>query len=61
MSGALRCAALVIDTEEIRTASGRPRQLAEAMRGSYARLEDLDGGAVVRLAGGLTRETEGHG
>lgn len=48
-AAALRCAALVIDTEDARRATGRPRHLAEAMRGQYARLDDLDPSRVLTI------------
>lgn len=46
---ALACAALVLDTEDPRTATGRPRELAEALRGNYARLTDLDPSQVLTI------------
>ncbi|MGH9163432.1 MAG: AAA family ATPase [Vicinamibacteraceae bacterium] len=49
---ALGCAALVIDTEDARTATGRPRELAEALRGNYARLTDLNPSQVLTIVGG---------
>ncbi len=48
-ASALGCLALVVDTEDDRHPTGRPRQLAEAMRGSYARLADLDQPGVLRV------------
>lgn len=48
-AGALRSAALVIDTEDPRTATGRPRELADALRGTYARLTDLDPSRVLTI------------
>jgi magnesium chelatase subunit D len=49
---ALRCAALVIDTEDQRTATGRPRALAEALRGTYAHLAELDPSQVLTIVRG---------
>ncbi len=46
---ALRCPALVIDTEDDRHATGRPTQLARAMRGAHIRLADLDQAAAIRV------------
>lgn len=51
-AGALRCPALIVDTEDARTASGRPRVLAQAMGASYARLDALDASEVITLARG---------
>jgi magnesium chelatase subunit D len=48
-AGALRCPGLVIDTEDERQATGRPKQLAEAMQGMCARLSDLDQAGVLRI------------
>jgi len=49
---ALSCAALVIDTEDARTATGRPRELANAMQGMYARLTELDPSQVLTILRG---------
>lgn len=49
---ALSCAALVIDTEEARSATGRPRELANVMRGGYARLSELDPSQVLTIVRG---------
>jgi magnesium chelatase subunit D len=46
---AIRCPALVIDSEHDSEATGRPRELAEAMRGTHVRLADLDDTLVVHL------------
>jgi len=46
---ALRCAALVIDTEDERSATGRPRELATALRARYARLAELDPAQVLTI------------
>jgi magnesium chelatase subunit D len=51
-AAALRCAALVVDTEDGRTATGRPRELAGALRAQYARLADLDPAQVLTLVRG---------
>jgi magnesium chelatase subunit D len=48
-AGAIRCPSLVIDSEDLRSATGRPRDLADAMRGVYVRLADLDEGSVLRI------------
>lgn len=53
-AAALRCAALVIDTEDTRTATGRPRELAEALRATYTRLDDLDPGQVLTIVRGMS-------
>jgi len=49
---ALSCAALVIDTEDARSATGRPRELANVMRGGYARLSELDPSQVLTIVRG---------
>jgi len=51
---AIRCPALVIDSEDERQATGRPRALADAMRGAYARLSDLDDASVLPVIRGLS-------
>ncbi|MPY87443.1 MAG: VWA domain-containing protein [Luteitalea sp.] len=48
-AGALGCLALVIDTEDERRPTGRPKQLAEAMRATYVRIADLNEATVLRL------------
>ena len=48
-AGAIRCPSLVIDSEDERRATGRPRELADAMRGSYVRLADLDETFVLHV------------
>jgi magnesium chelatase subunit D len=48
-AGAIRCPALVIDSEGDRHATGRPRDLAAAMRGTCVRLANLDDTSVLRL------------
>lgn len=49
---ALGCAALVIDTEEPQTASGRPRDLSAALGGTYAKLAELDPSRVLTIVRG---------
>ena len=51
-AAAIRCAALVIDTEDGRSATGRPRELADVMRANYLRLEDLDPSQVLTIVRG---------
>src|SRR5262249_22945653 len=46
---AIRCPALVLDTEDGRTATGRPRELATALDGTYAKLDDLDAAQVLTI------------
>jgi Mg-chelatase subunit ChlD len=46
---ALGCPSIVIDSEDERQATGRPRLLAEAMRGTHVRLADLDQAALLRV------------
>lgn len=46
---AFRCASVVIDTEDSRTATGRPRELAGVLRGRYARLDELDPSQVLTI------------
>jgi len=46
---AIRCPALVIDSEGDRDPSGRPRALADAIRGTYVRLADLDTSSTLHL------------
>jgi magnesium chelatase subunit D len=48
-AGALRCAALVVDTEDTQTATGRPRELAQALRGQYVRLSEMDPSQVLTI------------
>ena len=45
----LGCPSIVIDSEDERQATGRPRLLAEAMRGTHVRLADLDHAAVLQV------------
>jgi magnesium chelatase subunit D len=45
----VRCPALVIDSEDPRRATGRARDIADAMGATYARLGDLDQAAVLRI------------
>jgi magnesium chelatase subunit D len=49
---AIPCAALVLDTEDSRTATGRPGELAEALRATYAKLDDLDPSHVLTIVRG---------
>jgi len=51
-AASIRCAALVIDTENGRSATGRPRELAEAMRAKYVRLEELKPSQVLTIVQG---------
>lgn len=51
---ALRCAALVVDTEDGRAPTGRPKHLAEAMGATYTRLDTLDATQVVAVARGTS-------
>ncbi|HEX3703618.1 MAG TPA: VWA domain-containing protein [Vicinamibacterales bacterium] len=46
---AIACPSIVIDSEDEQSATGRPRQLADAMRGGYARLTDLDRTPVLQV------------
>jgi len=48
-ASALNCAALVIDTEDERRATGNPKELAAAMGATCLRLEELDQANAVRL------------
>jgi magnesium chelatase subunit D len=48
-AAALRCAGLVVDTEDSRTATGRPKQLADAMQAQYARIDTLDASHVLTI------------
>jgi len=45
----LACPALVVDSEDGHQATGRPRQLADALRGTYTRLADLDQISVLQV------------
>jgi magnesium chelatase subunit D len=45
----LACPALVVDSEDGQKATGRPRELADALRGTYVRLADLDQGSVLHV------------
>jgi magnesium chelatase subunit D len=54
-AAAVRCPALVIDTEDDRSATGRPRELAEVMRANYVRLDELDPSRVLRIVRGSPR------
>jgi magnesium chelatase subunit D len=46
---AIRCPSLVIDSEDARRATGRPRDIADAMGATYARLGEFDQAAVLRI------------
>lgn len=46
---ALGCPALVIDTEDPRSATGRPRELADALGGTCTRLDDLQASQVLTV------------
>jgi magnesium chelatase subunit D len=48
-ASAIRCPSLVVDSEDPRQPTRRSRELAEAMRASYARLTDLDQVSVLQL------------
>jgi magnesium chelatase subunit D len=47
------CPSLVIDTEDERNATGRPRKIASALRGSHTSWRDLDQASVVRVIRGV--------
>jgi magnesium chelatase subunit D len=51
-AAAIRCAALVVDSERGPGATGRARELARAMRASHLTIDGLDEVAVLRLARG---------
>jgi magnesium chelatase subunit D len=55
---AIRCPALVIDSENESEVTGRPRELAEAMGGSHVRLADLDDTSVLHLIRNLDRRQD---
>jgi len=48
-ASALACPALVVDSEGGRQVTGRPRELADALRGTYDRLADLDQVSVLQV------------
>lgn len=48
-AAAIRCPSVVIDSEDERQATGRPRALATAMRGTCVRLADLDQASVLHV------------
>jgi hypothetical protein len=48
-ASAVRCPSLVVDSEDPRQPTRRSHELADAMRGSYARLSDLEQVSVLRL------------
>jgi magnesium chelatase subunit D len=49
---AIGCPALVVDSEDTRRATGRPREMAEAMGATYTRLTELDQTNVLRIVRG---------
>ena len=48
-ASAIQCPSLVIDSEEPRQPTGKPRELADVLRGSYARLMELDQASILRI------------
>jgi magnesium chelatase subunit D len=48
-ASSIRCPSLVVDSEDPRRPTGKSRELAEAMRGRYIGLSDLDQVSVLRL------------
>ena len=46
---AIRCPAVVIDSEDERQPTGRPREIADAVGGTYVRLSDLDEMSVLHV------------
>ncbi len=48
-AGAIRCPSLVIDSENDRDPTGRPRHLAASMGATYVRLADLDETSVLHI------------
>jgi magnesium chelatase subunit D len=48
-ASALRCPALVVDSESAPDAGGRARQLADALGAAHVRLDELDETSLVRL------------
>ncbi len=48
-ASALRRPTIIVDSEPQASATGRPRELAAAMRAVHVRLSDLDAGAVLHL------------
>jgi magnesium chelatase subunit D len=48
-ASALACPALVVDSEDSHQATGRPRDLADALSGAYVRLADLDQMSVLQV------------
>ncbi|MEQ1758517.1 MAG: VWA domain-containing protein [Vicinamibacterales bacterium] len=47
---AIRCPSLVIDSEDVVNATGKPRELADAMGGVWTRLGDLGDQSLLHLA-----------
>jgi magnesium chelatase subunit D len=48
-ASAIRCPSLVVDSEDIHQATGKSRELADAMRGTYVRLTELDQASMLRI------------
>ena len=48
-AAAIRCRALVIDSEAGALATGKPRELAAAMRATHVRLDELDQTSMLRV------------
>jgi len=48
-ASAIQCPSLVVDSEDVRQATGKPRKLADAMRGTYVRLTELDQASMLRI------------
>jgi Mg-chelatase subunit ChlD len=51
---ALGCPGLVIDTEDRRSPTGRPRQLADIMNATYVRIDEVDQTSVLRVIRALS-------
>jgi Mg-chelatase subunit ChlD len=51
-ASAIRCASLVVDSEDPRQPTGKPRELATAMGGTYVRLTELDHVSMLRIIRG---------
>ncbi len=52
-ASAIRCPSLVVDSEDPRQPTGRPRELADALKGTYVRLADLDQVSVLQVIQGM--------
>jgi len=48
-ASSIRCPSLLVDSEDPLQSTGKPRQLADAMRAIHVRLADLDQALVLRL------------